>query len=231
MISIFQNKKYVALIFFSVLLLDLVIKFYSEVSTLRFITKPFLLLILILFTFFNKHLTYKRNLIYVLVGLILFLFGDIFMLLYKNPLLYSIGVVCFIFGKVFYTFRLVTREEFRLRKLMPYIIFIFIYMVSIFALIYQGLSGIHLYLTIIYFMVALHVVFFSLIRKNSVNRVSYHLVFVGVFFSILSDSLVALQMYYSFNSSFFGLLIMLCYGISQYFFITGFIEEKKLSNE
>ncbi len=229
MISVFQNKKYVALIFFSVLLFDLVIKFYSETSVFRFITKPLLVLILMLYTLINRKYTFIQNLVYVLLGLAFFGAGDIFMILYKEPKMYSLGILCFILGKIFYIFRLVTSEDFKLRKLMPYILFSFIYMVSIFALIYKGLNGIDLYLIIIYFLIALHVVFFSIIRKNSVNRLSYHLVFIGVFFSIISESITALTSFYYFtNNMLTDIGIMLFYGLSQYFFITGFVEEKKL---
>lgn len=227
MLSLFTYKKNVSFIFFIVLIIDIVIKFIEETSLLRVFTKSGLILTLVFYCFANTKYQKKRHFIYVITALALFWIGDILMLFYKTPYLYDAAVICFIIAKIFYIFRLITNTDFKLSKILPYLSVLFVYMVFVFSLMYNNFKDHWFYLALTYLFVGLNVFLFTLLRKNAVNKASYLWVLYGVIASIISDSIVSLMSFSTLNIPFGTLAMMFFYGISQFFIVTGLVEEGK----
>ena len=72
----------------------------------------------------------------------------------------------------------------------------------------------------IYAFVALMMLQLAYLRKHAVSKISYRMVIVGALITIISDSVTALKEFYA-VVPYQDILIMLFYGISQYFIIIG----------
>lgn len=163
---------------------------------------------------------------FLVTALIFFLVGDILMLFYENINLYFTAIFFFILGKLFYVFRLTTKQDFDMGRLLPYTFFGMTLMFAVFYLIYNGLCEVSFVLSFLYFFVALMVFLFAILRKNAVLPLSYNLVLLGVFFSFFSDTLTALSSFSQLVVPFSGSAIMLFYGLSQFFIVVGILEDK-----
>ncbi|GAB1856552.1 hypothetical protein MHTCC0001_13870 [Flavobacteriaceae bacterium MHTCC 0001] len=226
MIGFFATKKNISIIFFIILLIDIIIKSYHETSLYRIITKSLLILVLIAYCIAKSNEHKKRHILHLVVALTFFLAGDIFMLFYKNATLYLIAISCFICGKIFYILRFITNQNFDIRRMSAYLVLIFLYVLAIFFLIFENLNDLNVCLVILYMFVAVKALMFALARKGAVVKSSYSLVLYGVFFSILSDSITSLGSFYNDKIPYDHIAIMLFYGFSQYFIVMGLIEDK-----
>ncbi len=224
----FRNTSLFSVLFFSILFTDIWIKLYSEVSVYRFITKGGIIMSLLAYYLINnkERVALKRT--FVIGALLCFWVGDIFLLLDKYPFCFSIGGFCFILGKMFYVFRFSNKKDFSLLKILPFLIVFFFYMVGILALIYKNLEN-TFYLALLYFFIALTTIIFAYLRKGEVNTLSYYWVLIGMMFSVLSDSITALKTFYDKNIAYHLITIMLFYGLSQYFIVSGIVKETNLS--
>lgn len=218
-----------AVVFFIILSIDIYVKLNFNEVPYRIITKPLVMLTLILYYYFaNKEPSVKKNRL-VIIGLFLFLFGDIALIFYEHQTIYILGLVFFILGKVFYILRFSNQSDFKLVSLLPFFIICFIYMATIMFLVIDNLGNFFIP-TLIYLFACLITILFAFLRKNEVNRISYILVLIGVFFTVICDSISLLQSFYSPDFPYHEILIMLFYGISQYFIVLGLIKEKKQLN-
>ena len=68
---------------------------------------------------------------------------------------------------------------------------------------------------------------FAYLRKNEVNKTSYWLVLIDVLFSMFSDSINILKVFYNDEIAYNNISIILFYGVSQYLIILGIVTERK----
>lgn len=226
--KIVKSRLHFSVVFFTILLIDVIVKNISEVSLFRIVTKTSLLLSLILLALYHKSEQKKRNMFFLVSALMCFWVGDILMLFYENVSLYFLAIFFFILGKLFYVFRLSTKKDFSMNRLVPYVFFGVSLMFIVYYLIYNGLCETSFFLVFLYFFAALKVFLFAILRKYAVVASSYNLVLLGVFFSFFSDTITALSSFSEINIPFSESAIMIFYGLSQFFIVIGVLEDKNI---
>ena len=229
--SVFFKNLYVfSTLFFIALFVDIGVKLYAQTIPYRFISKSLIVIFLLVYYLLNNREILKRKFRFMIIALLFFLIGDMLLILFEIQLVYIAGICCFIFGKAFYVFRFSNQRDFKLMRLLPFLILCFLYMLGILTLSYDNL-GVFFYPVLVYLFIAMIVVLFVLLRKGAVPHKSYYLVLLGVFFSVLSDSISVLQTFYLESLAYHTISIMLFYGLSQYFIVIEVVMETKGQTE
>ena len=223
--KLFRNDILFSSVFFLLLVLDIVVKNNSDDILYRVITKTSLIILLLVFYLLNNKEASKKSLYVVITALLFFICGDVFFIFYTDPMCFGLGILFFILGKIAYALRFTNNHDFEYKQLVPSLLFLFIYMTIIMAFVQKNL-GPYFTPVLIYLFVALMVSLFSYLRYNAVNRKSFWIVFIGVFFSVLSDTISVLQAFYDEDFGYHEITIMLFYGISQYLIIKGVVLER-----
>ncbi len=217
---------YFSILYFTLLSIDIGLRLAYGETVLRYISKPMFLLSLMVFYVINNKCTSKRSFLYMIIALICFLIGDLLLVTLGSTLLFVMGMFFFIVGKIFYAIRFSNQRDFKLGRLLPFLSICFLYTLLILNLIYEKLESLF-FPVIVYFFVGVMVLQFAFLRKNDVNNQSYLLVFIGIIMSIMSESLIALDMFYYPGFAFSEFTIMLTYGIAQYLIVLGIVKEVK----
>lgn len=222
---ILKNKLYFSILYFSILIIDIIVKLGLDTIPFRFITKPLVLISLVFFYWINANEKSKRKFVFMILALFFFLLGDIFLIFKDVSLLFLLGMLGFILGKLFYTFRFSNPHDFKLVRLLPIVVFCFVYIFIVLNIIYDNL-GEYFFPVLIYLFVAMLTLQFAYLRKSGVDKKSYLIVGVGILFSVFADSIAVLAQFYRHNFLYDYVTVMLFYGISQYLIVMGIIEEK-----
>jgi uncharacterized membrane protein YhhN len=188
------------------------------------VTKPLLMLLLILFFFLATKGTQNifRNL--VLLGLLFSWMGDVVLLFQeRNPNFFLGGLVSFLIAQICYTlaFRQISTHhsptliQEKGWMLIPFLV----YGMGFYFLIKGGLGTMRIPV-IIYEVVILLMGITAMNRSRRVGDSSFIFVFAGALCFILSDSLLAVNKF-SQPLPFSGFFIMLTYIMAQYLIIRG----------
>ncbi|NMH86683.1 lysoplasmalogenase family protein [Flavivirga algicola] len=222
--ALFKNIYLFSTLFFSVLFIDILVKLNPDILICRFFSKSLVTTLLLVYYLVNNKEHFKRKRIFVICALLSFLAGDVFLILHTQTICFIIGTFCFILGKVFYVFRFSNKRDFSLIKLSPFLAFCFVYLVGFLISIYNNLNSYFL-LILLYLFIAVTTIAFAYLRKGEVNSASYSWVLTGIVFSVLSDNITGLRLFYDNDFAYHSITIMLFYGLSQYFIVLGIIKE------
>ncbi|XMO86844.1 lysoplasmalogenase family protein [Algibacter sp. AS12] len=219
-----------SLFFLAVLLIDIVIKINWDASLFRYISKGSLSVLLIgYYTLFHKESSRVKQ-FFMTLALVFFLIGDIFFILYEIQLYYIFAIFSFGLAKLFYVFRFSNQGDFRVKQITPALTFCFLLMMLVMYLINDNLND-FFFPTLFYFFITTLFVIFAFLRRDHVNRQSYNLVIIGVFFALGSDTLAALTSFYHSDIPFQNVAVMLFYGLSQLFIVLGVVRETNMAVE
>jgi uncharacterized membrane protein YhhN len=196
-------------------------------STLRFVTKPLLMPVLMLFYHQSTKLTFSSFDKKIMMALFFSWFGDVFlMFVFKNELFFLAGLGSFLLAHIFYViaFTAVTNKsaEALLPKkawiLIPLIAYFVMLMVSFFSKVPGEMKiPVAVYSATIAAMVAM-----AVNRYKRVNDKSFSLVMAGALLFMLSDSIIAVNKFlYQGEMAFAGVGIMVLYISGQYFIAKG----------
>jgi len=184
------------------------------------------LCVLITFYLVHQQEPKRSKFLYVLLGLICFLIGDIFVINHSTQAFFITSVLLFSLGKMFYCLKFSNVQDFNVSRLIPFLVICFLFIVVIFRLIYENLGN-YFIPVLIYFFISLLLALFSFLRKNATNSRSYNLVFTGILFFLVSETLMVIKTFYH-EIIFQDFLVMFTYGFAQYFIITGLLLEYKM---
>lgn len=222
---IFKNLMRFSILFFTILILDIVVKETLPIVPYRYLTKPLIVILLIVYYWFNRSTSKKNFRLLALGALGCFLIGDIFLIRGAfDPIFLAIGVSFFVLGKAAYCFRFSHSYDFNISRLIPFFIMCFIFMTVMFLLIYDNLGDMFTPI-LIYIFVALMMLQLAYLRREAigVSKESYYMVLIGALITIISDSVTGLKEFYA-PIPFQEIYIMLFYGISQYLIIVGLVK-------
>lgn len=192
----------------------------------RYISKALLVFLLVIFFLFNQSEDESNKKPIVILALLSFIVGDVFFISADSSnIMLIIGAIFFAIGKILYAIRFSNKQDFNILKLIPFLLFCFIYMCWLMIVIYDNLGN-YFIPTLSFLFIVMILTQFAYLRKNEVNRLSYWLVLIGVILSMFSDSLTILKQFHDYNIAYNNVTIMLFYGLSQYFIILGIIKEK-----
>jgi uncharacterized membrane protein YhhN len=209
-----------------------VVELFSRVNnfhTLDYITKPLLLIWIGLYFYLNTGNIKKDKFIYKA-----FLFswiGDMFLMVsHINGLFFYAGVGGFFLAQLNYikvfTGNIKSDNKGLVFNKPAWLIPFAVYLAAMLYLILGGMKGVMIPIIIIYALSLISMSLFALNRKGLVSHKSYSLVFAGSVLFVISDSMIAINKFYSeFPLSSF--LIMLTYFTAQYLIMLGLIEEQK----
>ncbi|GAL63990.1 hypothetical protein JCM19300_3193 [Algibacter lectus] len=89
--------------------------------------------------------------------------------------------------------------------------------------VYEKL-GDQLIIIVIYFFISIVLLAFAFVRKEFVCYKSYVLVFLGLLFFVISESMLVVKLYGN-SFAFDGPTLLVLYELGQYLFILGVLEE------
>lgn len=224
MVSFFKNRLYVTILFFLILGIDIYVKVFLDPLPTRYFTKSILIIILMSYFLLNQKETHCNNK-YFVFGLLFFWVGDLLLLLYEDNFYYITGLIFFALGKLFYAKRFSHQNDFKISSLLPFLLVVFIYMVVIMMFVYDNLGDFFLP-TIVYLFIVTCMMLFVYLRKDSVDKISYYLLMLAVFCSAISDTVGVLQTFYNPDIPYHEVMVMLFYGLFQYFVVFGLVLEK-----
>jgi len=203
------DKKIPLSLFIIVCILDL-IGIYLEHTTIIFMAKPFLMITLFWYYIVN---TKTVNKLFV-VGLFFSFLGDV-LLLGTGELYFILGLLFFLIAHVFYIIMVVkllksTKLSQVLLASIPYLLIF----TSLLIILYSGLGDMKI--PVIVYAITITVLGISTLILFLQNKTKTHLILVfGVLIFIISDSVLALNMFYK-KQPIYPLLIISTYVIAQY---------------
>ena len=214
-----KSEKNFTLIFAIILMAELICGSIESLNTWHYITKPLLLISLIIFFLKEHNQLDEKTKNLTLAALFFSLLGDILLMFTNQSSNFFIGgLLAFLMAHIMYILVFLKKKSTR-KNTSFLMLFLLIYGLGIFYFLKDGLGEL-LVPVIIYMLVILTMVITAFSRLTCVSKMSYNLVFLGAIFFVTSDSLLALNKFYEpFETA--GIFIMLTYAIAQYFIVLG----------
>tara|TARA_R110002050_G_scaffold193214_1_gene328108 strand:+ start:8790 stop:9461 length:672 start_codon:yes stop_codon:yes gene_type:complete len=212
-------------VFILLVLLDLVTG-YLHFQGLRQLTKPLILLSLILFFWIYGRQLAKKTYRYILLALFFSLLGDIFLLYdHLSPMYFMLGLVAFLLAHITYALVFLIQGKSILKRKMPLVaLLLLVYGTTLFIILQDNLGTLKIPV-IIYILGILAMAITAYSRKDLVGPTSFKLVFIGAVLFILSDSILAIN---KFLITVPGshILVMGTYATAQYLIVRGLLLSK-----
>lgn len=214
-----KSEKIFLIIFTVILIAELICTSIEILNSWHYITKPLLLISLIIFFTKQQNQLDKNTKNITLAALFFSLVGDVLLMFTTASANFFMGgLLAFLTAHIMYI--LVFLKKKTKRKNTPLLVsFLLVYGLGIFYFLKDGLGDL-LVPVIVYMLVILTMIISAFLRHKSVSKMSYNFVFLGAIFFITSDSLLAINKFYEpFETA--GIFIMLTYAIAQYFIVLG----------
>ncbi|MFD1163549.1 lysoplasmalogenase family protein [Hwangdonia seohaensis] len=227
---VFLNHKQFALLYFIVLSIDIVVKLNCAQFPYRFMSKPWVIIILLGYFYFNlinKNDTKHKMVFWALLS---FLLGDLIILLKGDSVvLLGITIAFFTAAKLFLSYTFSHNKDFSVSRLIPFTSILFVYTVFMTWFLYDDLKAFFVP-ALISFFISLLMLQFAFLRQVVFNKKSFKCVFIGVLSYVASEGLQAVQLF----KGMFPLqefLSTLFYGFGLYAIVFGILNEKEIEQE
>ncbi|MGZ8523916.1 MAG: lysoplasmalogenase [Chitinophagaceae bacterium] len=216
-------KKQLWLILFFVILISDLVAVQMNFKITEFIFKP--LIVIWLLGYFILQLRPVRSKLkkWIIAALLFSWLGDVLLMLQgDDPLFFLLGLSAFLLAHIFYIllFHFIRIKE-NIKSRWYFVLIVVVYYTLLIALLSPWLGDmklpVRIYGIVISFMLmlALHMLFIK-------NKKAGWWMMAGALLFVISDSVLAINKFYqSFEMA--GILIMLTYGLSQYFITEGAI--------
>ena len=214
-----KTEKSFALIFFVIVLAELICDSIEGLHTFHYFTKPLIVIALLIFFWkHSRHLEIKTKQ-FTILALVFSLLGDVLLMFVDASANFFIGgLISFLLAHIFYVLVFLKKKN-STNNILPFSIILLVYACGIFYLLIDGLGDL-LIPVILYMLVILLMGIMAFLRRGSVPKNSFILVFLGALFFITSDSLLALNKFYQ-PLPLSNLSIMTTYAIAQLFIVSG----------
>ncbi|WP_272022663.1 lysoplasmalogenase family protein [Olleya namhaensis] len=229
---IFKSTLKFSVLYLLLYLLDSFFKNSEDLVMYRYLSKTLLSFSLLFFYLINTNQSDARKKNLIIISLACFLAGDVFFIAGNsgNTYHFLIAAALFIIAKVCYSVRFFNNKDFKISKLVPFLLFCFCYMSVIMSIVYNEL-GFYFLPLLIYLFVVMMLMQFAYLRSNEVNLQSFWLVIFGVVASMVADSINILRMFYDADIAYNKITIMFFYCLSQYLIILGVLNETKSTSK
>lgn len=218
------TEKTFSILFFLIVALELICGNVESLATYRYITKPSILIALILFFWTQSTALQKPIRILTVFALLFSLLGDVLLMFDDLSANYfMMGLIAFLMAHLFYILLFLKYRD-KNRKPIWFGLLLIVYGIGMFYGLKDGL-GEMLVPVIIYMMVILVMVFTAFWRTKTVGKWSYVLVFFGALFFMISDSLLAINKFHT-ALPLSNVSIMLTYALAQYFIVFGILKAR-----
>jgi len=218
-----KTEKSFTLLFFIIVIAELICGSIESLSQLHYITKPLILVALIIFFGKrSKRLDQKAKTI-MFLALMFSLLGDVLLMfvdLHAN--FFMGGLVAFLLAHIMYIIIFLKQHnQHKIKSL--FLSVVLVYAMGLLYVLYDGLGDM-LIPVIIYMTAILIMVVSASMRKGNVVKISYNLVFMGALFFMISDSILALNKFYQ-PIPYSNILIMTTYALAQYLIVLGVLKQ------
>jgi len=222
-----KNEKQFALLFSCIVTLELLTNSNQTLAKIHMVVKPLIVFSLIGYVLWQgKSLQMARKSL-LLMALICSMVGDILLMFNsQHPQFFIFGLIAFLVAHIMYIL-LFLKDRNREKNALPFALVLLIYASALFYLLKDGL-GEMLVPVIAYMLVILTMASTSFLRKDKVSKQSYLLIFIGALLFMLSDSLLALNMFYK-PIPLANFAIMITYALAQFFIVIGILRQPKVS--
>lgn len=220
-----KNEKIFTLVFSIIVIAELICVSLDSLSQMQYIIKPLILLSLIVF-FWRQSDNFNTTVrIITLLALLFSLSGDILLMFDdKSANYFTAGLVAFLLAHVMYI--LVFNKNKNSKKPSTFFaISLLIYGAGLFYILKDHLNDM-LVPVVIYMIVILCMAFTASRRKGNVSKNSYNLILIGAIFFIVSDSLIAIDKFYT-QIPFSRIFIMFTYALAQYLIVMGILRQRE----
>lgn len=216
-------------LFFTILLLEILFEITSDDRTGVYLTKPLLMLSLLLWLQQRSGL-WKNSRRWLTLGFAFSLLGDV-LLMFRNDNLFVFGLAAFLVAHVFYIVCFFSETRGKtgftptaaLLRFIPFLIFYSIFMWIAIPGIQQTDAGLSIPVMVYAFVICL-MGWSASLRQKAVNKTSFVMVLAGAILFILSDSFIAVNKFLlPFDTS--PVVIMALYGAGQYAIAHGYIRQ------
>lgn len=221
-----KTEKQFTAIFSLIVILELICNQIESLSSLHIAVKP-LIVMSLMFFFYKQSISFQKSIRQLmLLALFFSLMGDILlMFVEQNPLFFICGLIAFLLAHVMYILVFIKNRK-PSQKVLPIIVVLLIYGSGLFYVLKDGL-GEMLIPVITYMLVILTMATTAFLRNGSVPSQSYKLVLLGAVLFLISDSLLALNMFYK-PIPLASIGIMVTYALAQFFIVFGILKQVKV---
>lgn len=218
------TEKTFSILFFLIVALELICGNVESLATYRYITKPSILIALILFFWTQSTALQKPIRILTVFALLFSLLGDVLLMFDDLSANYfMMGLIAFLMAHLFYILLFLKYRD-KNRKPIWFGLLLIVYGIGMFYGLKDGL-GEMLVPVIFYMMVILVMVISAYWRTKTLGKWSYILVFFGALFFMISDSLLAINKFHT-ALPLSNVSIMLTYALAQYFIVFGILKAR-----
>lgn len=219
-----NSEKIFSLLFFMIVVLELICGSVESLATYHYITKPSILIALILFFWTQSAALHKSIRLMTLLALVFSLLGDVLLMFVDQSANYfMLGLIVFLIAHIFYIAVFLKHRD-KNKQPLWFGLLLLMYGIGIFYGLKDGL-GEMLIPVLIYMLVILTMAITAFWRNNSVGKWSYVLVFFGALFFMMSDSLLAINKFYT-SLPLSNISIMLTYALAQFFIVFGILKAR-----
>ena len=216
------TEKKFTILFLLLLMAELICGSVESLSRWHYLTKPLLLISLILYFFVQSKMMILKTRILILAALFFSLMGDIFLMFVDQSANYfMLGLISFFLAHVFYCWVFFSDRNPKTNPIGLIIVLIF-YAFGLFYLLKNNLGDL-LIPVVFYILVILLMVISAFLRQKKVSQKSFIFVFIGAILFVISDSVLALNKFYM-PLPFSSISIMLTYGLAQFFIVFGLLK-------
>jgi|SRR6188474_2532092 uncharacterized membrane protein YhhN len=209
-----MKKRFWIILFLIILFIDIAAVYFKNES-LRYISKPLLIPLLIVYFIFNTRPYLSPLKRWIVLALVFSWAGDVLLMFESmSPDFFIPGLVAFLIAHIFYIlfYESIIRHE-NLKKNYWWFIPVLIYYVSIIYILSPHLGDMKLPVRI-YGIVISYMLIQALQTAMIKNAVAAGLMIAGSVLFITSDSLLAINKFHG-SFEYVGIAIMLTYGIAQ----------------
>lgn len=216
-----MSKKAIFIIIYTIIVgLEIISTEIQQLSAVHYVAKP--AIISSLLAYFLSYNTPSRFKIWVTIALIFSLVGDVLLLFADgNELFFIFGLIAFLLAHLVYI-KVFSFNQNKSLNLWPIIIGFGLYGTSIFLLLKNHLKSL-LVPVAIYMLVILCMGLYAYRRRGTVPLESFRMVFTGALLFMASDSILAINKFYS-TIPYNGFLIIIKYAFAQYFIVNGLLK-------
>ncbi|NER17713.1 lysoplasmalogenase [Spongiivirga citrea] len=212
-------------LFLLILTVDLVFKNYEHLAGYRIVSKPLVIISLLVYYISNSRSLEKDVKNPILVALVLLIIGDFCFLAFENDIFFNLGFVAFMVANFFYFKAFLANTDFNFKLLIPFWILCGVYFFVMLSYLYLSID-LYLMPMMIFFIIMVSMANVALMRYKMVNNSSFYFVFIGTLFYLYSISLIAFDKF-DMPVTYQYTLEMASYGLGHLLIVLGMLEEKQ----
>ncbi len=225
-----QSKKNTFLGLYVLLVIFDLVCGYVEASNFRVVSKPLLLLSLLIYFLIKAKRNQNTTFHLMLAALFCSLQGDVFLLFEeRSSIFFTLGLASFLIAHVLYALAFIRKWNTKVTKSFWWITLLFFsYGAFLFYILRDSLGPLQIPVAL-YILGILAMVITAYRRKGNVKPSSFNLVFIGALFFVLSDSVLAINKFL-FSIPLSHIIIMGTYATAQYLITTGVLKQGDFGN-